>query len=187
MAPVTFSYRNDFFLCLNKIACLFQVAHPRLAALVAIHSLIFSGQAVHGGVLVYAAGSLESGSDSDLKIVRVMSRSYLYGSRTFFRIRIRVSYDRYFLSHQRKDHLLSHHVLISVIVRMNCYGLIGKHSLRPRSGYHDSLPSICGRVPEIPVLSVPVLVFHFCVGQRCFALRAPIYEPVSSVYKSFLI
>ena len=130
MTSVTFAYRDNFFFGLYQISGGFKVCYPGLTAFVAVHALIFSGQFVHGGVFVYAAGPSQTRSDTYLEVVRVMGRRDLDGAGTFFRIRIFIFYDRDLLAHQRQDHFLSYQMFVPVVFRIYGNGFVGEHGLR---------------------------------------------------------
>ncbi len=98
MTPVAFAYRDDHFLCFYQIACGIQVCDPLLPAFISVHTCVFTCQVVHCSIQVYAGKYFQVMSLSDFKIVRVVSRRDLNCSGSLLRIRIRVSYNRYFLA-----------------------------------------------------------------------------------------
>ena len=130
MASVALSHRNYFFLGLHQVSCFLQILYPCLSAFVPVHSLVLSSKGIHGGVLVYAAEVFKSCPLSYFKVVRVVGRGDLNSAGSLFRVRIRVRYDRNLPSYQWKDYLLSYHMSVSFIVRMNGYGHVAEHSLR---------------------------------------------------------
>ena len=108
VASVAFSHRNNLFLGLNQIACFLKVSNPVLTTFIAVLSLVLSCQSVHGCVLVDAGRASKSCTQSNFKVVRVVSRGNLYCACSLFRIRIHIGNDRNFLAYQRQDNLLSY-------------------------------------------------------------------------------
>ena len=187
VASVALSDRDHLVLGLHQVAGFFQVLHPGLSALVAVHSGVFSGQLVHGGIVIDAAHHLEIMSLSDLEVVRVVGRSDLYGTCSLLRIRILVPDHRDLTADQRQDHLFPDEIRISLIVRSHGYRHVSEHCLRTGGSHYDALSPVSGRIPEVPVLSVFVLVLHLCVGQGRLAGRAPVDQPVSFVDQALVV
>ena len=187
VASVALADRDSEVLCLHEVTGLFEVLYPCFSACVPVHALVFASVFVHRGIVVHAGYDLEIVSPADFEVVRVVGRRDLHGSRSLFRVRIFVGDDRDLSAHYRQDDLLSDEVLVSFVARMHRDSDISEHGLRPRCGDGDSLASVRGRISEVPVLSVLVLVLDLCVRQRCLAVRAPVDQAVALVYPAFLI
>ena len=153
-------------------------------------SLILARERVHRRVLVDAGNDRKPRALPDLEVVRVMRRRDLDRAGTLLRIRIGVRDDRNFLTDQRQDDFLADNRLVAFVIRMHRDRFIGEHGLRSGGRDDDAVKisgRLYGRIFEVPILAVLILVFDLRVRKRCAALRTPVDQTVATVDQTLLI
>ncbi len=130
MASVAFSYRDNFFFCLDQVTCLFQVSYPCLTAFVSVHAFVLACRCSHLSFEVDASRCWKAVSLTYFEVVRVVSRCDLYSTCSLFRIRICVCDNRDLLVEHWDQYVLAHQILVSFIFRMYCDSHVSKDGFR---------------------------------------------------------
>ena len=121
MAPVMGSYIMRVWLDLYQVSLFFQIFHHCLSCFVAIHTCIFAAPLlIDGGVVVHHINFRKVVTLSNLKVVRVVSRSNLYSSGSKLFIYIVICHNRNLSVRQWQEALLPYDVFVSLIIRMHC-------------------------------------------------------------------
>ena len=187
VAAVAFARGYDHVLGLYEVARCVEVRDPCPAAFVAIHALVLAGGLSHLRLFVYALYDLEPVALSDLEVVGIGGRGDLHRACALLGIGIGIRDDGDLPVHEREEHVLADHVLVSLVGGVDRYGYVGKHGLRPGGGDGYAFAAVGSGISEIPVLAGLVLVLDLYVGERRSADRAPVDEPLALVYQSLLI
>ena len=122
-----------------------------------------------------------------LEVVRVMGRRDLHCTGPELFIHIVVCHDRDLSSYQRKDHILSDDILISLVVRVHRNSSIPQHRLRTRGRDLEETVRTHDRVFDVPEVSLLLLVLYLSVRERGLTFRTPVDDPGSLVNISLLI
>ena len=149
------------FFNFDQIAQFFHIFYDRFARCETVHTCIFSGCFVHRRVIVHDIHLRQVMTQTDFKVVRVMSRCYFYDTGPEVHFDIIIRNDRDFPIHERQSHGLADELLISFIFRMNRYGSISKHRFRTGSSQLQVSRTIRHRIAEVIEGALDVLMDNF--------------------------
>ena len=173
---------------LNQKPHILQILHQRFPALVAVHSRILSGFFVHGCVIVDDNDLFQVMTLSNLKVIGVMGRCYLYASCPKLLIYICICNYRNLSSCSRKNKHFPNNILITLIIWVYRNRRISEQCLRTGGGnLHKTafLPNY--RVVDVPEKSILLLMLHFRIGDGSLTYRTPVYNAASLVDPTFFI
>ena len=122
-----------------------------------------------------------------LKVVRVVRRSYFDCAGAEFLFNIFVGNYGYLAPYHGYHNGLTDYTCIPFIVRMHGYCGIAQYGLGPCRGYGYGIALIRRIVAHMPKMALLLLIFHLGIAERGLAVRAPVYYPVSPVYKALFV
>ena len=172
---------------LDQITVGLQIGHHRLAAGVAVHSLVFSGVLVHGAVIADAADDLQIVPQAHLEVVGVMGGGHLHGAGTEAYLAVIVAHDGDLAVHNGQDAGLADQVLEFLVLRVHRHAGIAEHGLRPGGGDHDVTAAVRQGVTDIPQIAGLIGVLHLGVGQGRQAVGAPVDDAAALVDQALIV
>src|SRR5271165_3704934 len=78
-------------------------------------------------------------------------------------------------------------MLVALVAGMNSHSGVSQQGFGPRSGNHDELVSSWNRVPDMPQVSLTLLVNGFQVADGRAALRTPIHNVMSTIDQAIFV
>ena len=172
---------------LDQVALRLQIGHHRLAAGVAVHSLVFAGVLVHGAVVADAADDLQIVPQAHLEVVGVMGGGHLHGAGTEADLAVIVAHDGDLAVHNGQDAGLADQVLEFLVLRVHCHAGIAEHGLRAGGGDHDVTAAVRQGVTDIPQIAGLIGVLHLGVRQGRQAVGAPVDDAAALVDQALLV
>ncbi len=124
---------------------------------------------------------------SNLKIVRIVRGRNLHRSGPKLAVHHLVRNNRDLALHQRQQHPLADQMRVALVLRMHRHCRIAEHRLRPRRRHNNVLLRANDRIPDMPQMSLPILVQHFQVAQHRQAHRAPVRHPLRAIDQPLLV
>ena len=103
-----------------------QVSNDRFSCLIAVHACIFRIIFYNLGIICQYIDHFQIMTKSYLKVVRVMCRCDLYNTCTKFHINIIICDNWDLTMYNWKIQSLTHHIFVTIIIRINCYCRITK-------------------------------------------------------------
>ena len=187
MTAVAMSHRVVMVLNLCEYAALRQIGHQLLAAFIAVHTGIFSGQLIHFPLLVndYHLGQIMA--IAHLKIIGIMGRRNFYSAGTKFLFHILISNHRNNAVHDRQYQIFAHQMAVARIIRMHSHCRIAQHRFRTGGGNLNTVRTILRRIPEIINFALLVHMFHFNIRNGRLTMGAPVYNIVALIDQALLI
>ena len=172
---------------LDQVAALFKILDDRLAALVAVHTLVLAAVFVDGRILIEYEDLLEVVALAHLEVVRVVAGCDLDTACAEFHIDVLVAEDRNLAVHDRQDAGLADQVLVALVVRVDRHAGVAHEGLRAGGGYDEVARAIAERIADVPQLARLGLVLDLGVTQRGRAVRAPVDDAVALVDQALVI
>ena len=172
---------------LDQVALRLQICHHRLAAGVAVHSLVFSGVLVHGAVIADAADDLQIVPQAHLEVIGVMGGGHLHGAGTEAYLAVIVAHDGNFAVHNGQDAGLADQVLELLVLRVHRHAGIAEHGLRAGGGDHDVTAAVRQGVTDIPQIAGLIGVLHLGVRQGRQAVGAPVDDAAALVDQALFV
>ena len=187
MASVMGSDIMGIILYLYKEPHFIKFLNYRIPCGISVHPGIFSAVLIDSAVIIHYVYNIKIMSLADLKVIRIVCRSYLHDTGSEFHIDIIVCDNRHLTVHYRKHYLLSDKPRISLIIRIYRYRRISKHGLRPGSCKGKIIIRPYDLILYMPEMAVLILILHLGIRYRSTADRAPVYHFVPFIYQSFFI
>ena len=172
---------------LNEVAAFLEVLNNRLAALIAVHTLVLAAVCVDGRVLVEHEDLLEVVALTHLEVVRVVARRNLDAAGAELHVDVLVAEDRDLTVHDREDAGLADQVLVALVVRVDRDAGIAHEGLRTGSCNDQIARAVCERVADVPQLARLGLVLNLGVGKRGRAVRTPVDDAVALVDQALVV
>ena len=173
---------------LHQQSQIFQILHHRLTCFIAIHSVVFAAWTVNGRIVMHDAQLRQVVASSHLKVVRVMSRGNLHAAGTEFLIHILIRNHRNLAIGKWQLQHLANQILITFILRINCYCRITQQSFRTgRCNLNKSALFSDNRIIDMPEKTILLLMLYLGIGNRGLADRAPVDDAGAFINISFFI
>jgi len=172
---------------LEQEAAGLQVFDDLLAGFIAVHA------AVHrhiGGDVRVSCQHVDDGQSvpqTDLEVVRIVSRCDLHDAGPEIPFDIGVRDDRDLLVHQRQDDGLADQVLIALVLRMDRHGGVAEQRLRAGRRQVKPTAAIRQRITDVIERALGLLILDLGVGNRRQAGRAPVDDPFATVDQALFI
>ncbi len=169
---------SDFFkVCKNYLSC-FHSSHTCIFSAVknlrlVLGKLSFSFQLVilfnilctcKVTVICKATNHRKITALTNLKVVRVMSRSNLNNTCTLFHICVFVTYNRNFLVEQRKNYMTTVQMFVTLVILVDCNGSIAKHCFGTCCCNFKIFACFLNLIKQMPEMAVLLLVFNLSIG-----------------------
>ena len=172
---------------LDKVSALFKVLNDSLTSLKTIHTCILGIVFSDLGIICHDIDDLKVMTLSYLKVIRVMRRSDLNYTGTEIDINIIVGNNGDLTTYKRKDQHLADDILISLVLGIYCYSSITEKCLGSCSSKLDITAAVLERITKVPEMTCLIFVLNLGIGYGCKAMRTPVNDPLTSVYKSLII
>ena len=172
---------------LDEITALLQLFHNRFTALKALQADKFAAVFVDVTRVCIHAQHRKSLPHRHFKIIRIMRRRNFHSPRTEFHLAVFITHDRYFATHSGDNDRLSNEVLVARIFGIHGNAGVTKHSLRACCRHRDGIALIRRIITHMPEVAVLFLIFHLGIGQRSFAVRAPINDAITAINQALVI
>ena len=163
MASIALSRRNVHILRFYEKAFIIKSLNPFFSTFISIKPCIIKTGLCHGCVFIYTLYYFKIMPFSDFKVIRVVSRCNLNGTRAFFGIRIFIRYKRDLTPYHRKYVFLAYPVLVSVIIKAYGNRNISEHRLGSAGCNYYGIIAIRRIISEIPVLTVFFFMLYLSV------------------------
>ena len=181
VAAVACSHVVGVVLSLDQVAFSLQVGHDSLAALVAVHTLVFAAVLVDLAIIGNAADDLQMVAQAHLKVVGVMGGGHLHGAGTEADLAVFVAHNGDLAAYQRQDAGLADEVLELLILGVDSHAGIAQHGLGAGRGDDDVTGTVGQRVADVPQVTRLVHVLHLGIGQGGQAVGAPVDDAAALV------
>ena len=172
---------------------LIEFADDGFSCRIPVHALIFAAVLIDGRVIIQNIDDRQVVPFADLKVVRVMRRRNLYNAGSLFHVRVLVADNRNRAVHNRQHCLSADQVLVTRVFGVDRKCGIAEHGFRTGCCELEKLRPADGPVLfnqwifDMPEMACLFLVFHFRVGNRSMADRAPVDDTVPLVNPSFFM
>src|ERR1700722_18032303 len=143
--------------------------------------------AIRAAVLVDVRGAvedrnlLEAVTLAQLEVDRIVRGRDFQRAGAEFAIDRGVGDDLYLATYQRQPNRLADVRLVALVVGIHGDRGVTEHRLGPRRCDRYSAGAVGERVTDVPEAALDVLVIDFEIGQRRFASRAPVDEPLGAI------
>ena len=149
---------------LNQKSLCIKIIYHSFSCFVSVHTGILSAKIVNCSIIIKYVNLWKVMSFTNLKIVRIVSRSNLNNTSSEFLINIAVCDNRYLSICKWKVYFLSNKICISFIIRINSKCRITKKCLWTSSSYlYISSFFTNYRIIDMPEMSCLLLVFNLCI------------------------
>ena len=149
---------------LNQKSLCIKVSYHSFSCFVSVHTGILPAKIVNCSIIIKYVNLWKVMSFTNLKIVRIVSRSNLNNTSSEFLINIAVCDNRYPSICKWKVYFLSNKICISFIIRINSKCRITKKCLWTSSSYlYISSFFTNYRIIDMPEMSCLLLVFNLCI------------------------
>ena len=187
MAAVAGAHIVAVRLSLDQIALRLQIRHRRLAAGVAIQTLVLAGVLVHGAVVADAADDLEIVAQAHLEVVGVVGGGHLYRAGAEADLAILVAHNGDLTPHQRQDAGLADEVLELLVLRVHRHAGVAEHGFGAGGGDDDVAAAVGERIADVPQVAGLVGVLHLGVGKGGQAVGAPVDDAAALVDQALVV
>ena len=121
------------------------------------------------------------------EVIRVVGRSDLHHTSTEFRVSVFVPYDWDWLVQDWQDNILTNQVFITVIIWVNRYGSIPKHSLRTCRCYFKGTWTVFQHVVHVVEGTFDILVNNLDIRKGCTSFWIPVDDKFTTVDPALLV
>ena len=141
----------------------FQVFNYLCSCLVSVHSGVCRIIVNDSSIVVHNVDNRQVVAQTNFKVVRVVSRSYLNNACTEVHFYIVISNDGYLSVNDRQDNCLADKILVALVLGVNCNCCIAQECLRTCGSQFQVVVSILDLVSQMPEMSSLILISYFCV------------------------
>ena len=173
----------DFYDC----ALFFKIFNDRLSRFHSVHSGVLAPFGFNVSVIGKGVNYLKVMPQTDLEVIRIMSRSNLNTACSEVHFNIFIRNDGNLPVDDRQNKRFADNILVSLVVRVDGNGSITEHCLRSCCCKLEVTASVLERIAKMPEVTCLILVFNLSVGDRSQTVRTPVYYTLATVDKSFII
>ena len=149
---------------LDEVSACLKILNDKLTSLVSVHACILGIILSDLCIRCENIYNLKAMSESDLKVVRIVCRCDLNYTCTEFNINVVVCNDRDPSANERKDQHLADHVLVSLILGVNCNRCIAKECLRSCCSKLNIACTILKGISQMPEVTGLILILNLSIG-----------------------
>ncbi len=173
----------DFYQC----ALSFEIFYDSLSCFVSVHACVLRIIVNYRCVVVHYVDHGQIMAQSDFKVVRVVSRSYLNNARTEIHFNIIVGNDRNLTVNDRQYNSFADKIFIAFIGRIYRDSRIAEKSFGTCCCEFKITVAVLYFVAKMPEMSCLIFICYLRIGKRSFAFRTPVYDAFAAVNESFFI
>ena len=187
MTAVAVSYVMLVLFDFDQKSQLVEIPDYGFSCLFARHAAVFARVLVHCGVVVHHADNGQVVPYAHLEVVGVVRGSNFYRAGAERFIDVSVRNDGNFTVGKRQIDGLTDKRRIAFVGRIHRDCGIAQHGFGTGGRNDDVLVGIGHRILKVPKMSFFGFVLHFRVGNRRFAIGAPVDNPVALINKAFFV
>ena len=165
----------------------FQFFQHGFAAFIAVHTGVFAAGVGHFRVEVDNFHLRKVMAEADFKVVGVMEGRDLHNAGTEGLIHIFIGDNGDFLAGDGHQHGFAHIVAVTVVLGIDGESRIAEHRFRTGRGHGHELIGIFDAVFDFPQTAFFFFMFHFDIGDRRMAFRAPVDDIFITIDQFFFI
>ena len=171
----------------DQVTFFFQLFNDGFSCFHSAHTAESASQFVHCTVIVHYANARQVMANTNFEVVRVMCGCDFYNTCTKFSVYIVICNDGNFFIQNGNDTCFADQVLISFIFGMNRYSCIAQHCFRSCCCQSQFFVGTYDRIVDVVEVTSHIVMFYFCVRDRCLAFRAPVDDLFTTVDITFFI
>jgi hypothetical protein len=124
---------------------------------------------------------------ADLEIGGIVRRSHLHRTGPEAGVHRVIGHNGNEPIHQRKPDLEADEPAVALVLRMHGNGGVAQHGLGPGGGDRQVATAIGQRVPQVPEVTVDLLLLRLLVGERRQTAGAPVDDIVAAIDQTVLV
>ncbi len=171
----------------NQSAFRLKILNDLFAAFIAVHTAVFAPALGNMAVIRHNIYDLQIMTEADFIVIRIMRGCDLYNAGAELNVHIIIGNNRNLSVHDRQNQRFADDILIAVIIWIYGNRRIAEHGLRPCGGKLNIAAAIFKRITQMPEMACLILVLHFRVRNRGFAVRAPVYHSFALIDQTFIV
>ena len=172
---------------LYKETALFKIGNDSLAAILTGHSAVFAAQLIDGCIVVHDVDYFKLVAQTDLEVVRVVSRCDLNDAGTEVHFNIFIGNNGNLSSDKGESNRLSDIGSVSFVLGMNGNGGIAKEGFRSCCGKLKISAAIGKRITQMPEIAFFFLELNLGIGYGGLAMGTPVDYALASVDKALFV